>query len=532
MAPPSNSTKSTGSKIGIEDPGTGLACEEVSLDKETTTLQPFDPEKGDQHATVAPVDDESDAVSDPNIVWWKEPANLDPENPKNWSEKKKWGTIAIVSSITFITPLASSMFAPGIPEVMEEFNSNSDLTATFVVSVYILGYALGPLILAPLSEIYGRTILYNSCNVLFVIFTVLCAVSQNMGMLIAFRFLAGLVGVQAITCGSGTIADIIPPERRGLAMSIWTCGPLLGPVIGPIAGGFLISAKGWRWSFWLIAIVAGLITIMAFLLLRETYAPVLLERKAARLRKETGNSALRSKLQPDMPRKAFMKRSIVRPLHMLFFSPIVTVMSVYVAMLYGFLYILFTTYTFVFEETYNFSTIAVGLTYLGSGIGMFLGLFVMGTFSDRAIRKVMASGKETKPEDRLILWVVVPAATMVSGGLIMYGWTTNYAVHWIAPLVANGIIGCGMIMLMISIQTYLVDAFTIHAASVIAANAVLRSILGALLPLCGLDLYDALGLGWGNTLLGLLACALAPVPTLLRIFGERIRTSPKFQRKF
>jgi multidrug resistance protein len=149
------------------------------------------------------------------------------------------------------------MFAPGVPQVMAEFHTTSDLTATFVVSVYILGYALGPLLLAPLSEIYGRTILYNVCNALFVVFTILCAVSKSMGMLIAFRFLAGLVGVQAITCGSGTIADIIAPERRGLAMSIWSSGPLLGPVVGPVAGGFLIQAKGWRWSFWLIAIVVS-----------------------------------------------------------------------------------------------------------------------------------------------------------------------------------------------------------------------------------------------------------------------------------
>jgi multidrug resistance protein len=149
------------------------------------------------------------------------------------------------------------MFAPGIPSVMAEFHTTSPMLATFVVSVFVLGFAFGPLLLAPLSEMYGRIPVYHTCNILFLLFTIGCAVSQNMGTLIAFRFLAGVAGVATVTCGSGTIADLMPVERRGLAMSLWSLGPLMGPIIGPIAGGFLIQAEGWRWVFWLIAIVVG-----------------------------------------------------------------------------------------------------------------------------------------------------------------------------------------------------------------------------------------------------------------------------------
>lgn len=147
------------------------------------------------------------------------------------------------------------MFAPGVPKVMAEFHTTSNLLATFVVSVFVLGFAFGPLLIAPLSEMYGRIPIYHTCNILFVLFTIGCAESQNMGELVAFRFLAGVAGVATVTCGSGTIADIMPVEKRGLAMSLWSLGPLLGPMIGPIVGGFLIQAKGWRWVFWLIASV-------------------------------------------------------------------------------------------------------------------------------------------------------------------------------------------------------------------------------------------------------------------------------------
>lgn len=149
------------------------------------------------------------------------------------------------------------MFAPGIPQVMAEFKSNNVELASFAVSVYILGFAFGPTVLAPMSELYGRLPVYHVCNTLFVIFTIACAVSSNLDMLLAWRFFAGLFGSAPLTIGGGTIADMIVQEKRGGMMAIFAMGPLMGPVIGPVAGGFLAQAKGWRWVFWLIAILVG-----------------------------------------------------------------------------------------------------------------------------------------------------------------------------------------------------------------------------------------------------------------------------------
>lgn len=129
-------------------------------------------------------------------------------------------------------PLASSMFAPSVPQVMTAFRSNNEQLATFVVSVYILGFAFGPLAIAPLSEMYGRLPVYHISNLLFIILTILCGASQNLGMLITFRFLAGCFGATPMTLGGGTIADLLPAAKRARAMSIWSIGPLLGPSIG------------------------------------------------------------------------------------------------------------------------------------------------------------------------------------------------------------------------------------------------------------------------------------------------------------
>lgn len=287
-----------------------------------------DEEKGLPLAEQSPKDTAEviNAEHDPNIVDWED---NEPGNPYNWTPKKKWLNIAILSALTLLTPLGSSFFAPAVPRVMADFNSTSELEATFVVSVYLLGFAFGPILIAPLSELYGRLVVYHTCNLGYLVFTVACALATNMNMLIGFRFLAGCFGVAPVTIGGGTVADMMKPEDRGLAMSIWASGTLLGPVVGPICGGFLSDAAGWRWIFWVLAIAIGVVSIGAAPVIRETYAPVLLERKTRRLRKETGNSNLRSKLELNLPPKEVFIRAITRPTKLLFLSPICGLMSLY-----------------------------------------------------------------------------------------------------------------------------------------------------------------------------------------------------------
>ena len=198
-------------------------------------------------------------------------------------------------------------------------------------------------------------------------------------------------------------------------------------------------------------------------------------------------------------------------------------MCVYIAFLYGALYILFTTFTFVFEDQYNFSSTAAGLSFLGSGVGSFIGLAYGGTLSDRVIRKKRLNNQIPEPEDRLPFLLTIPASLSLPIGLFIYGWSTEYTVQWIVPEIGTAIISFGMITILMCIQTYLVDAYTRYAASVTAANACLRSVLGGLLPLCGLKMYDSIGLGWGNSLLGFIALAMAPLPILFRVWGGRLR---------
>lgn len=273
----------------------------------------------------------------------------------------------------------------------------------------------------------------------------------------------------------------------------------------------------------------AVVAIFTFVFLSETYPVVLLERKAARLRKETGNPHYKSKLASDLTPRELFKHSIIRPLKMLICCPIVTIMCTYVAVLYGILYLLFATYSFVFREVYGFSTSGAGLVFIAGGIGTLLGLLYVGNFSDRTLKNRAAAGKRITPEDRLPPIITVPGSLAFPIGLFVYGWSAEAHVHWIIPQVGTAITGFGSILIFIGIQTYLVDAFVEHAASVIGANAVLRGTAGALIPLSGLDMYNALGWGWGNSLLGFIALVFAPMPWVFGLYGEKIRNLKRSQ---
>lgn len=259
-------------------------------------------------------------------------------------------------------------------------------------------------------------------------------------------------------------------------------------------------------------------TISIFFL-RETNAAVLLERKAARLRKETGNVALVSKMDRGLtPRQLFL-RAITRPTKLLILSPIVLLLSLLCAFVFGLLFILFTTFPTVFEKQYHFSASVSGLAYLGIGIAMAISLGVYATVSDKLQK---ALGDSPKPEERLkpIMWVL----PTVPIGIFWYGWAAEKQTHWIVPILGTAVFGFGFLWVMMPTQLYLVDAFGAEAAaSALAANVILRLLAAAFIPLVGPSLYASLGLGWGNSVLGFIGVVFLPVPFFFYRYGGWLR---------
>ncbi|KAK3052441.1 hypothetical protein LTS18_012287, partial [Coniosporium uncinatum] len=433
---------------------------------------------------------------DPTLVGWDGPD--DPKNPKNWSMKRKWAATFIVSSFTFISPVSSSMVAPATSTIARQLNITNEVEQALVLSIFVLAYAIGPLFLGPLSEVYGRVIVLQVSNLWFLAWNLGCGFAQTKGQLLAFRFLSGLGGSAPLALGGGTLSDCWKAEERGKAISIYSLAPLLGPAIGPIAGGFITENTTWRWAFWAVSAVDALIQVFGFFFLQETYGPVLLKRKADALRKETGNTALHTEYErPDKTLASILKTATIRPFRLLGTQPIVQVLSLYMAYLYGLMYLVLSTFPGLWEGVYGESIGIGGLNYISLGVGFFLGTQICAPINDRIYRKLKKRNNNTgRPEFRVPL--MIPGAALVPIGLFWYGWSAQARIHWIMPNIGAAIFAAGTIIGFQCIQTYIVDSYTQYAASAIGAATVLRSLAGFGFPLFAPYMYAALDYGWGN----------------------------------
>ncbi|KXX77959.1 Fluconazole resistance protein 1 [Madurella mycetomatis] len=461
---------------------------------------------------------------DEGVVGWE--SQDDPDMPLNFPARKKWLIVGLLSAITLLTPFASSILAPGIGSLSREFGNANEVVGTMTVSIYLLGYVIGPLFLAPLSELYGRRPVLGAANVFFCLWQIGCALAPSIEALIVFRFFSGIGGSGCLTLGAGVIADVFRADERGFAIGIYTIGPLLGPTIGPVLGSFLSQSIGWRWDFWIVFIVGVVITAMTEIFNQETNPRVLIERKVKRLKVELGRSDLRSCYETAGGEKKSPSRTLldglVRPTKMLFMSPLVFFISLYIAFTYGTLYLLFTTIPVVFQQTYGWSLGITGLVYVCLGVGNLAGWAVVTARSDRGVvRRTKANNGVFEPEMRLPISIYFSFFLPIT--FFWYGWSTHYETHWIIPILGLFPFAFGVIGLYLPLMTYLVDCYPMYAASAIAANTVLRSLAGMLLPLAGPAMYENLGLGWGNSLLGFLCVIMIPVPMLIHRFGGRLR---------
>ncbi|KAH6723176.1 MFS multidrug transporter-like protein [Leptodontidium sp. MPI-SDFR-AT-0119] len=467
------------------------------------------------------------STRDPNLVTWDGPG--DPRNPKNWTMGHKWAATLIVSSFTFISPVSSSMIAPAVNSIAAEFNITSDLEKSLTLSIFVLAYAVGPLFLGPLSEMYGRVIILQVSNLLYLFFNLGCGLAQTKGQLIAFRFLSGLGGSAPLAIGGGLLSDLFTAEERGKAISIYSLAPLLGPAVGPIAGGFIAENTTWRWVFYSTTIADAIIQFAGLFFLQETYAPVLLHRKKKQMIKDTGNDALHTEFdRPDRTIGKTLQVSLSRPFKLLFTQVIVQVLALYMAYLYGIMYLVLSTFPGLWENEYHESVAIGGLNYISLGAGFFLGTQIAAPCQDRIYRALKKRNNGVgKPEFRVPL--MIPGAFLVPVGLFMYGWSAEAHTHWIVPNVGAATFAAGTIIGFQCIQTYIVDSYTRYAASAVGAATVLRSLAGFGFPLFAPYMYAKLHYGWGNSLLAFLAIALGwPAPILLWKFGEKLRKKSTF----
>lgn len=407
-------------------------------------------------------------------------------NPRHWPLWKKWTIIFCVSLLNFVDAIGSSASATAVPALLADFGHENvgRVAVILVVSVYVLGVAVGPVIVAPLSEKYGRLWLYNGCSVLFVVFNIGCARSTSIGALIALRALCGVVSAVPPTLGGSYTfgRNSCPPslthcgggsgQHRGLdgrkgshdgnssvgarrhhrasfdqqmMQALRTAdGKTSRPTIGPVAGAFIAEAAGWRWIFWALVIVGGAAALSSLLFMRETHHPTIL-RKAAKIpRNVYDTDQAESQLPSDG--ENISAALLLRPLVLLFTNSSILALSAYSALAVAYLYIFLTTLAETYTTIYGFSVGVAGLVYLSMGLGAIVGQLVYSALTDRTVRLHTARG-DYKPEHRL-LWAPIGSIVMPLA-LLWFGWSVEERAHWMVSVVALFPLGFGLVMEMV-----------------------------------------------------------------------------------
>ncbi|GES59292.1 MFS multidrug transporter [Aspergillus terreus] len=461
---------------------------------------------------------------DPYVVTW---IPEDPRNPMLFRPLKKWFITMVMAIATLAVALVSSAYTGGVAEIEEQFNIGSEV-ATLGVSLFVLGFAIGPLLWAPLSEMFGRQVIFFFTYLALTAFNCGSAGAQNIWTLIILRFFAGSFGASPLTNAGGVIADMFPAKHRGVAMSLFAAAPFLGPVLGPICGGFLGMNAGWRWVMGFLGAFAGVVWILGSLTVPETYAPVLLRRRADKLSQISGK-VYRSKLDIDQGRptlKEAFSVALSRPWILLFREPIVFLLSLYMAIVYGTLYMLFAAYPIVFQGVRGWNQGVGALPFLGIMVGMLAAVVYSIIDNKRYVKTEANHGGFAPPEARLPPCLI--ASVTIPVGLFWFAWTNYPSIHWMACIAAGAPFGFGMVLVFLSIMSYLIDTYTIFAASVLAANSVLRSIFGAVFPLFTTYMYQDLGIHWASSIPAFLALACVPFPFLFYKYGPTVRKRCKY----
>ncbi|EME47473.1 hypothetical protein DOTSEDRAFT_69415 [Dothistroma septosporum NZE10] len=452
----------------------------------------------------------------------------DPSNPRAFSTTRKALITLQLGFMALTGSVGSSIIAPAEPTISVYLGVSQE-TTVLVVALYVLGFAFGPCAWAPISEVYGRKCSMLPAMFILGLFSIGSAQSKNAASLFLTRFFGGVFGSAPISNVSAALGDMYEPKARGIAITFYAVMVVGGPTLGPIIGSALTvnQSLGWRWTEYIQAIFTFAMVATAFVFLPELYHPVLLKRKAKKLRKETGDQRYWHPHESERIKPSnILTKYFSRPLVMLTTEPMVTCIAIYASFVYGILYLTLEVFPIVFREMRGYSLVVSTLPFLGLFVGVLCAVGInLGNQGHYAKAMARNHGRAV-PEARLPPMLV--GGALFTTGLFWFGWTADPKYHWALPVVAAGFIGAGFNTIFQQCINYLVDSYGLYAASAVSANTFLRSLFACGLPLAAGPMFRNLGVGPAASVLGAVSCLGLPVPFIFIKYGLKLRKMSKF----
>ncbi|KAJ0414461.1 major facilitator superfamily domain-containing protein [Aspergillus carlsbadensis] len=458
-------------------------------------------------------------------------------SPFLWPKWRKSMMTWISCAVTALAGYSAGEITPASGPLTEEWDISA-VVYNLGITLFCIGFALAPMVLAPFSEINGRRPIFVASGVLFVAMIVACGGTRLFSGFLVARFFQGVGASTFSTMVGGVISDIYHAEDRNTPMALFAGAALFGTGLAPLLSSAIVQHTSWRWIYWSHAMVSGVFVIIIFFFFKETRGSVLLSRKAHALNRYyeqleaaghigvlSGESSdlrrIRWKVKSDEQRESLVQMisiSLYRPFHMLITEPVVFFFSLWVSFSWAVLYLQFGSIPLVFETNHNFNTQETGAVFTSMCIGA-LAITVISIYQEKIANHFNLL--PASPEARL--YFVCFESMLMPIGLFWFGWTSSASIHWISPTIAIAFATMGIFSVYLAVFNYLADTYHRYASSAIAAQSCCRNLLGGVFPLVTHAMFNNLGFPEASSLLGAIGAVLCLVPWVLFAYGDRIR---------
>ncbi|KAL2847207.1 major facilitator superfamily domain-containing protein [Aspergillus pseudoustus] len=456
----------------------------------------------------------------------------DPDMPQNWPTLARMVAGLNIMLLNFSFYAASAIFTPSIAGIEQRFDATT-AEGTLGLSLFVIAYGIGPLILSPLSSLptLGRSPVYVLGSLAFCLLNIGTALAENLQTVLVLRFLGGFIGSTPISVGGASLMEIYKPNEVPYALAFYAVSGVCGPILGPILGTIVIKRwKTWTATLWLLSGITAFATISTFFFLPETLSSNILLRRAKRLRAQTGRPTYQSEAEIRSPSENLAVRiikDIGNDLKLACLDPVILFVNMHTMLVYGVLYLWFEFFPFVFDGIYHFSAIQQALAFFGilAGASVSVLAYVLWLYFFYQPR-VANANVAVEPEARLVPGQI--GAVCIPVCLFIFAWTSRESAHWIVPIIGTAFFAPGFYLTFQSILNYLGESYPRYVASVFAGNTFFRSSFGGALPLAAPRMLNSLGIGWASSTLGFISVAMVPLPFILQRYGKRLRSWSRF----
>lgn len=484
------------------------------------------------HARLRHTHEGGDKQTQVFVVNWESPHD-DPLNPRNWPLSRRISCTLQISLIAAAVGAASGIDATVLPQAAVSLGV-SQVSESLATGLYLVGMGMGSLVAGPFSETFGRNAVYIGSLAVFMVWILASGLAPSFGAQIVFRFLAGCSASTPLVCSGGSVSDMWNSVEKTWAFPMYAIAAFGGPMLGAVMGAYIGPSPlvSWRWTEWTMLILSGVVVVLVFFIMPETYPPLLLKWKAEHLRRITGDDRYRS--EHEIISATLFSRlrvSMTRPF-LMFTEPIILAMTLYLSVVYIVLFTFLVGWPDIFEETYHISQGLANIIFLAMAIGLQFNFLLVPLVYRLTIKQIKQSqacgeGEHFNPEIRLYYAMFGPAVC-IPVSLFWMGWTASPDISIWSPILAAALFGFGVTGVFICAYMYVIDSYEIYSASALTFTALVRYVVAGGMTVVGIPFYDTMGVHYTLTILACISCVLVAVPYSLYKWGHLLRKRSKY----